>query len=90
MTHVIGDVTKQLNDRMARIYRETGKLPKRLSVSVEHGLQLRAEAAPSICTIDYRNRTVRFCGIPVRVRNYKRERAKKWHGAGAMTLPSGS
>jgi hypothetical protein len=82
-----GDITKRLNDRMAQIYHKTGTPPKRLSLALSQYPELVKETTSAGPFFDFTPRgATRFCGIRLRVRDYKRERTKKWYGAGPMLI----
>lgn len=59
--------------------------PKSLSLTRDEWMRLLSEASPVSGYVTFGpRRAKRFMGIPIRVRNYDRERAKKWHGPGAI------
>lgn len=59
--------------------------PKSLSLTRDEWVRLMKEADPVSMYVAFgRRRTLYFMGIRIRVRHYERERAKKWHGPGAI------
>lgn len=83
-------ITARLNNRMARIYHKTGNPPKRLSIGIQELPVFKSEVAPGTAFLSVtRRNAIRFCGLPLRVRDYARERRPKFHGPGAQqALPS--
>lgn len=82
-----GEITKRLNDRMAQIFHRTGGPPKRMSLPREDKLKLMAEMTPrGMAYFGWRG-GLHFCGVPLRIRNYERERQPKHYGPGPMLPP---
>jgi hypothetical protein len=84
MTTMTDELVQRIWDHQRRA--RFNEKPKTLSMQYGEWVRLLAECTPGTDVVTFGpGTTKRFMGVRVRLRNYDRERTKKWHGAGAMT-----